>query len=1298
MECWRRRYYAALLFIAALLLIVGCARDLPTPTPVPTATPTPTPSPTPIPLYEAVWNSLEHAHWLDRNAPASASAIKSLPWVADGIDEAERDEVQQLAYLASVHPSVFDALIIKSWVVDGPDETERALVMAVRSIADRDESAALQVLTLPFLDTFEPGDEAAVSTLADLAAAGQGNNIQVFEALIEKSWVSNGLNELERAVVDDIRSIADSDVTAALQTLALPFLDTVGPDDALAVGSLLRLVVYRQGDAPNIFNALIEKSWVADGLDETERVIVGSIRGIADHDESAGLQLLDSPFLDTIELDDRVTVETLLTFTQDYGQQLSIDPIKALIEKSWVADGLDSAEQEMIGNIRWIASNSKSAALQVIALPFLDTFEPGDGAAVQSIAYIVAAREGNNLSVFDALIEKSWVGDGLDKAERTVVDDIRSISDSDVTAALQILALPFLDIVEPDDRLTVASLLRLVSYRQGDVPNIFNALIEKSWVADGLDENERVMVGNIRWVADHDESTGLQFLASPFLDTIEPDDSVTMETLLSFRSYFGQQLSIDPISALIKKSWVADGLDEVEIRIVRSIGELAVNHKSIAVAVIEKPWTADGPDEVQSELVALVGDIRWIADNDQSAALQVLSLPFLDTLELGDGATVEFFAHLFAYSQGNPLRIFDAFIAKSWVADGLAENEMEVLSKVKSIGDSSEDIALQILDMPFLETIETADGHTIDALNPLITLRQEESLQVFDALAAKSWVPDGLNEAELRVVRHIRLIADNSESAALQILDMPFLETIEVADGFTMDALSPLVVHRQGDSLQVFDALAAKSWVPDGLNDAERGVIRDIRWIADRDEDAALRVLDMPFLDVVQTPDKHAMAALNGMDRHSRDHSLRLMEHPLIGGGISDRTARIVSILPHFVNRDEPDWDLVDALLEPDNDLLEERTITLPLAGEVALALIRTTPGSERNMGYLEHAVRVNEEFTGVPFPKDYVAVLFADIPGTGGGGAHYGTHIVAGPLHDNGGDDYVTTYSHGLLAHETAHYYWRYGKIWINEGAASFMTEIAQLARIGRFWRDHFVLCGHVDTIAELDAWSPSYGDIGSECHYALGERLFMDLYSELGDAEFRKGFRNLYLLTQVQGDECEGTSLNICHLRAAFVHGADEEAAAIAQRVIARWYDGTEPYATTEVVPPDPFIPSIGGRVNMLVSATHGGPSIQGKLYESERIAENHPHVRLTLRYNYPPGEPTRDVEFKVLTYFEDRFAFHSGTVKFNLQSGHRQTSSHWTSVGLSPHKPWPIGRYWVSAYLDGVKVAEESFEVLP
>lgn len=1132
---WRCRSHVALLSIVTVLLIVGCAKDIPTPTPVlttpptpvptatpiptptatptpvPTATPTPVPTATPTPPYTAAWNNLEHTDWLDMNDPASASTIKSLPWVADGIDDAELEDVQLLAYLAAIHPSVFNALLTKSWIADSLDETEQELMAAVKSIADEDASAALHVLTLPFLETLEPDDVPAVDSLAFLATAREGNNFRVFNALIGKPWVSDGLEEAELKVLDDIRSIADSDESAALQTLALPFLDTIEPDDGLTVDSLLRLVVYRQSDSPDIFNALIEKPWVSDGLDEAERVIVGNIRWIADHDESASLQLLASPFLDAIDPDDSVTMETLLTFRQDYGQQLSIDPISALIKKSWVADGLDDVEIQLVDNIRWIADNSKSAALRVIALPFLDILEPDDGAAVESLAYIVAAREGNNVPVFDALIEKPWLADGMDQVEQDLVNNIRAFAEIDESITL--------------------------------------TLIERPWLADGLDEVEQDLVHKIRVLADEHEDVALQIITLPFLaDAVDADDADVVDSLSRLAS-IGERDGLEIFHAAIQKPWVSDGLDE-------------------------------------SERV-LMENIEWIANNNEAAAVQLLSAPFLDTIEPGDKLTMDVLGIMVVYEDRRSLPLFDALIEKAWVSDGLDEVEQDSVNNVHALAQINESLALSFIEKP--------------------------------------WLADDVSEAEFEVVRSIREIAESDQDLALQALRMPFLESIETADG-------------------------------------------------------------------------HAMSTIQSMSHYSRSNFQRLTNHPILSGGITDQIAKTIPVLVHFVNRDEPQWDLVDTLLDPDNDLLEEKTITLPLRGEVDLAIFRTTPGSPRNMGYLEHAVRVNEEFTGVPFPTDYVAVLFADVPGTGGGGGHYGTHIVGGPLHDNGGDDYVTTYSHGLLAHETAHYYWRHGKPWIDEGPASFMTERAQIARIGHPWRDHFVLCGHFRTIAEMDEISLSYGEPGSACIYSLGERLFMDLYNTLGDSEFRKAFRNLYLLSQVQGNECEGTSLNICHLRAAFVRNASEESAAIAEKVIARWYDGTEPYAPTEVVLPDPVIPSIGGRVDMLVSATHGGPSIQGKLYESEKTAEDHPHVRLTISYNYPYEEPTRDVKFKVLTYFEDGFAFHSGTVKFTLQSGHQQTSSHWTSLGLNPHEPWPIGRYWVSAYLDGEKVAEEAFEVLP
>ena len=1128
MEC-RWRLYTAFLFIAILSVLVACIEDIPTPTPIPTATPTPAPTATPIPTptatpaptptpaptatpappYAAVWDSLEHTQSLERDDPASASAIKSLSWVADGIDDAEREDVQQLVYLAAMRPSVFDVLIEKSWVSDGADEVEGTVLSGIRSIADSDESTALQTLALPFLETIEPEDGLAVDSLLRFAAYKQDGSPQIFNALIEKSWVADGLNDLETQVMASVGLIADEDEDAALRVLALPFLETVEPDDSLTVSSLLRFVAYRQDYSLQVFNALTAKPWVADGLDEAERVIVGNIRWIAESDESAALHFIGAPFLETVEPEDSVTIETLLTFRQDYGQQLSIDPIKALIEKPWVADGLDPAEQEMIGNIRWIADTHKSTALIVIARP--------------------------------------WIGDGFDEVELEILSDIQWIASNSGPAASKVLALPFLDAVDSGDAAAVKSLAYLAAAREGDNLQVFDALIEKSWVADGL--------------------------------------------------------------------------DETELEVVRNIGGFSDTNESIALALVAKPWFGDGFDEVELEILR---DIQWIANNSDSAASKVLALPFLDVVDAGDAAAVKSLAHLAATREGNNLQVFDALVEMPWIADGLDETELSVIESIRSIGESDADAALRVLNMPFLETVEPGDGA---AANALAALRENYSPPIFNAILEKPWVVDGMDENELEVVSKARSIADASEDAFFQILDMP-------------------------------------------------------------------------FLDSIGTVDRHTMEVLHGMAYSSPDSLRRIIESPLISGGITDRVAKIVHMLPHFVNKDEPDWDLVDALLEPDNNLLEERTITLPLAGEVDLSIIRTTPGSALNMGYLEHAVRVNEEFTDVPFPTDYVAVLFAYVPATGGGGGHYGTHIVGGPLHDNGGEEYVTTYSHGLLAHETAHYYWRHGKPWINEGAASFMTEIAQIARIGRPWRDHFVLCGPFRTIAEMDEASLSYGEPGGACIYSLGERLFMDLHREMGDAEFRKAFRNLYLLTQTQGDRCEGTNLTVCHLRAAFVQDANEESAAIAERVIGRWYDGTEPYAPTEVVAPDPVIPSIGGRVNAFIAASHGGTPLEGPLSESEKTPadQHHPHVLVSLNYDYPTQKPTGEVEFKVLSYFEDGFAFHSRTVSFTLQSGHKGTSSEWVSVGLNPRDPWPIGRYWVSVYHDGMKVGEAPFEVVP
>ena len=99
---------------------------VPTPTPTPTLTPTPTPTPTATPLppppYAEVWSDLYNTGWLERNRPALASAITSLTWVADGIDDTERQVVQGLVDIEVLFGTdSAPALVDKPWIRDGVD-------------------------------------------------------------------------------------------------------------------------------------------------------------------------------------------------------------------------------------------------------------------------------------------------------------------------------------------------------------------------------------------------------------------------------------------------------------------------------------------------------------------------------------------------------------------------------------------------------------------------------------------------------------------------------------------------------------------------------------------------------------------------------------------------------------------------------------------------------------------------------------------------------------------------------------------------------------------------------------------------------------------------------------------------------------------------------------------------------------------------------------------------------------------------------------------------------------------------
>ena len=336
----------------------------------------------------------------------------------------------------------------------------------------------------------------------------------------------------------------------------------------------------------------------------------------------------------------------------------------------------------------------------------------------------------------------------------------------------------------------------------------------------------------------------------------------------------------------------------------------------------------------------------------------------------------------------------------------------------------------------------------------------------------------------------------------------------------------------------------------------------------------------MPFIDTFETLDYYAMRCLNFLDRQMDGRYLQqVLDHPSLSGGITDKDTVILEGLWRIARLSPENVESRLILLDPDQVYLQERTITLPLAGETTLTVLRVTPGTFRTIDMMEEILRQQEAFMNVAYP--YKMSFIFNVDSEGGPRATAGKGILT--LNPGLEEDVY------VLTHELAHAYWQipsawwqaaYSKgitftpfSWIAEGAATFMDANAMDRLRYAPASPSDTDCSLFDTIGELDqktyTASPDKSLEGgalyrSSCKYNMGFGLFAALYNRLGDTEFRKGFGSLYMkMSNLEhDDECTGVERGVCYVRKAFVEDASPGFAEAADEVINRWYYGGEPF----------------------------------------------------------------------------------------------------------------------------------------
>ena len=280
----------------------------PTPTATPQPTPTATPQPTPprapqptlaprltlAPAQTVPITDLDRAAWLEQNKPALFNQLNALPWIADGIDDAEREAAQLLVDSGRHYPDTFNTLLPMPWV--GNDTVTAAETEAIYGIR--------------WSAKYAP-------TLAD--------------KLLQKSWVQDDITRDEGIIIRSLYWLARRTdeatqqrmVDVAISIIDMPFLDDVAFAEARAVMSLHYLAGSRYR---NSFQAIMSHPKVRDGITDQEAKVISVIRSAAHYSPEMiphllnGLDGSDGVYLEERTIQLPLTGETLLTIVRTQDQ------------------------------------------------------------------------------------------------------------------------------------------------------------------------------------------------------------------------------------------------------------------------------------------------------------------------------------------------------------------------------------------------------------------------------------------------------------------------------------------------------------------------------------------------------------------------------------------------------------------------------------------------------------------------------------------------------------------------------------------------------------------------------------------------------------------------------------------------------------------------------------------------------------------------------------------------------------------------------------------------------------------
>ena len=195
---------------------------------------------------------------------------------------------------------------------------------------------------------------------------------------------------------------------------------------------------------------------------------------------------------------------------------------------------------------------------------------------------------------------------------------------------------------------------------------------------------------------------------------------------------------------------------------------LESNQPARATQLLQLPWIADGVDVSEQRAAEdLIRAARWYPDTFNV----LIEMPWLqDTITVDETHAIYGIRGAARLS----LDFAERVLQKPWVQDDITRDEGIILRRLYWLvgstdeGSQQRDVAISIIDMPFLDDVTFAEARAIWSLENLTRRRYQDT---FRAIMSHPKVQDGIIDQEAKVLSVIRSAAHYAPETIPHLLD-----------------------------------------------------------------------------------------------------------------------------------------------------------------------------------------------------------------------------------------------------------------------------------------------------------------------------------------------------------------------------------------------------------------------------------------------------------------------------------------------------------------------------------------------